>query len=68
MSFPMIRIRCTAETLSKLTYPGYAGGEVSSSENSWFPPFEWIAVQCRECGDHLGWMFVRSPLPAYLDS
>jgi cereblon len=34
------------------------GQEVA--EHSWFPGYKWTIVQCRLCGNHLGWRF-RNP-------
>jgi len=48
------RIGCFADA------PGCTelGGE--SSYWSWFPGFTWQVSLCRQCGEHLGWLF-RSP-------
>ncbi|CAF0895483.1 unnamed protein product [Rotaria sp. Silwood1] len=36
------------------------GPEVA--EHSWFPGYKWTIVQCRLCGNHLGWRFRNSSL------
>lgn len=36
------------------------GHEVA--EHSWFPGYKWTIVQCRLCGNHLGWRFRNSSL------
>jgi len=32
----------------------------SSTEYSWFPGYAWTCVQCRSCGNHVGWKFTAT--------
>eukprot|EP00127_Corallochytrium_limacisporum_P006406 Clim_evm14s226 gene=Clim_evmTU14s226 len=36
------------------------------SEHSWFPGYAWTIAECRQCREHIGWLFTpaRSDLPA----
>lgn len=27
------------------------------AENTWFPPYAWVVLNCVICGDHLGWLY-----------
>ena len=48
------RIGCFADA------PGCTELGEESAYWSWFPGFTWQVSLCRQCGEHLGWLF-RSP-------
>jgi hypothetical protein len=56
----VIRVRVTAETLARVV--PLAGGWSPSSENSWFPPYEWTPCTCAGgCGEQIGFLFTPPP-------
>lgn len=32
----------------------------ASTQHSWFPGYAWTIVQCKDCNEHMGWMFTAT--------
>lgn len=37
----------------------YAEISPPSSEDTWFPGYQWQILECAYCGNHIGWKFIE---------
>ena len=51
----VVRVRCTPQLMSQVETEGVD----ADPTNSWFPPFAWKTLFCRQCDEHMGWQFIH---------
>ena len=44
------------------TAPGCSTRGEATIEHTWFPGYSWKLALCRNCGEHLGWLFTGDAL------
>ena len=55
---PPKRRRCRFESICDRIETKF---EEPTDEYTWFPPYSWTIASCRQCHEHLGWVFWHRP-------